>query len=94
MVVFAVPNEFFQPARLDFPPPLTQSPTSAMSTEHLDASRQVGIHLSRETMELVYAIQQFRQRTNQSATLSAIVEESISIYYDALVNKGAIENEV
>ena len=45
-------------------------------------------------MELVYAIQEFRQRTNQSATLSAIVEESISIYYDALVNKGAIEDEV
>ena len=91
MVVFALPNEFLQPARLDF---LPHSPTSAMSPEHLDASRQVGIHLSRETMELVYAIQEFRQRTNQSATLSAIVEESISIHYDALVNKGAIEDEV
>mgnify|MGYP006300281711 CR=1 FL=1 len=61
-----------------------------MANEHPDAPKQFGIRLSAETMELVSAIQEFRQRTNQPVTLAAIVEDAISIYYDALAAEGAI----
>ena len=42
-------------------------------------------------MELVSAIQGFRQRTNQPTTLAAIVEDAIGVYYDRLVEEGAID---
>ena len=44
-------------------------------------------------MELVSAIQEFRQRTNQSITLAAIVEDAIQCHYNRLVNEGAIKND-
>jgi len=47
-----------------------------MANEHPDAPKQFGIRLSAETMELVSAIQEFRQRTNQPITLSAVVEDA------------------
>ena len=64
-----------------------------MAKEHPDAPKQFGIRLSEETMELVSAIQEFRQRTNQPITLAAIVEDAIGIYYDTLVDEGAIPEE-
>jgi len=64
-----------------------------MASEHPDAPKQFGIRLSQETMELVSEIQEFRQRTNQPTTLAAIVEDAIGIYYDALVEEGAIKEE-
>lgn len=45
-------------------------------------------------MELVTVIQAFRLRTNQSPTLSAIVETAIGIYYDRLVEEGAIPDDL
>jgi len=44
-------------------------------------------------MELVSAIQQFRQRTNQPLTLGAIVESAIQCHYARSVNEGAIEED-
>ena len=44
-------------------------------------------------MELVSAIQQFRQRTNQSLTLASIVESAIQCHYARLVKEGAIEED-
>ena len=61
-----------------------------MAYEHPDAPKQFGIRLNTETMELVSAIQEFRQRTNQPMTLASIVEDAIEAYYDLLVDEGAI----
>jgi len=41
-------------------------------------------------MELVSGIQEFRQRTNQPITLAAIVEDAIRVYFDTLLDEGAI----
>ena len=56
-----------------------------MANEHPDAPKQFGIRLSDEIMEMVSAIQQFRQRNNQPTTLSTIVEDAIEISYEDLV---------
>ena len=64
-----------------------------MANEHPDAPKQFGIRLSDEIMEMVSAIQKFRQRNNQSTTLSAIVEDAIEIYYEDLVESGEIQDE-
>ena len=56
-----------------------------MANEHPDAPKQFGIRLSDEIMEMVSAIQQLRQRTNQPTTLSAIVEDAITMYYADLM---------
>jgi len=64
-----------------------------MASEHPDAPKQFGIRLSQDTMELVSAIQEFRQRTNQPTTLAAIVEDAIGVYYDRLVEEGAITDD-
>ncbi|MEI6829643.1 MAG: hypothetical protein WCK64_07300 [Synechococcaceae cyanobacterium ELA445] len=64
-----------------------------MAQEHPDAPKQFGIRLTEETMKLVSAIQRFRQRTNQPTTLAAIVEDAIGVYYDRLVEDGAIYGE-
>jgi len=61
-----------------------------MAHDHPDAPKQFGIRLSEETMELVSAIQEFRQRTNQPTTLASIVEDAIEVYYEDLVEEGAI----
>ena len=72
---------------------LTHYPHQQMASEHPDAPKQFGIRLSQETMELVSAIQQFRQRTNQSLTLASIVESAIQCHYARLVKEGAIEED-
>jgi hypothetical protein len=64
-----------------------------MAHDHPDAPKQFGIRLSQDTMELVSAIQEFRQRTNQPVTLASIVEDAIGVYYDTLVEEGAISHE-
>jgi predicted DNA-binding protein len=64
-----------------------------MAQEHPDAPKQFGIRLSDEVMELVSAIQEFRRRTNQSTTLASIVEDAIEVYYEDLVEEGAITEE-
>ena len=64
-----------------------------MANEHPDAPKQFGIRLSDDTMELVSAIQEFRQRTNQPVTLSAVVEDAIRCHYNRLVKEGAIPSE-
>jgi predicted DNA-binding protein len=64
-----------------------------MANEHPDAPKQFGIRLSDEIMEMVSAIQQFRQRTNQSTTLSSIVEDALEVYYEDLVESGEIQEE-
>jgi hypothetical protein len=64
-----------------------------MAHEHPDAPKQFGIRLSAETMELVSAIQEFRQRTNQPVTLSAVVEDAIQCHYNRLVREGAITDD-
>jgi len=61
-----------------------------MAHDHPDAPKQFGIRLSQDTIELVSAIQEFRQRTNQPVTLASIVEDAIGVYYDTLVEEGAI----
>jgi len=65
-----------------------------MANEHPDAPKQFGIRLSDETMELVSAIQEHRKRTNQSTTLSSIVEDAIEVYYEDLVESGEIQDEL
>ena len=65
-----------------------------MANEHPDAPKQFGIRLSDEIMEMVSAIQTFRQRNNQSTTLSAIVEDAIEVYYEDLVESGEIQDEL
>ena len=64
-----------------------------MANEHPDAPKQFGIRLSDEIMEMVSAIQKFRQSNNQSNTLSAIVEDAIEIYYEDLVESGQIHDQ-
>ena len=64
-----------------------------MANEHPDAPKQFGIRLSDEIMEMVSAIQKFRQRNNQSTTLSTIVEDAIEVYYEDLVESGEIKDE-
>lgn len=64
-----------------------------MANEHPDAPKQFGIRLSAEIMEMVSAIQQFRQRNNQSTTLSAIVEDALEVYYEDLVESGEIQDQ-
>jgi hypothetical protein len=44
-------------------------------------------------MELVSAIQEFRQRTNQPVTLSAVVEDALRCHYNRLVKEGAISDD-
>lgn len=61
-----------------------------MTNEHPDAPKQFGIRLNQNTMELVSEIQEFRQRTNQPTTLASIVEDAICIYYERLMDEGAI----
>jgi len=64
-----------------------------MATEHPDAPQQFGIRLNAEIMEMVSAIQQFRQSNNQSTNLSAIVEDALEVYYEDLVESGEIQDE-
>ena len=64
-----------------------------MANEHPDAPKQFGIRLSDEIMEMVSAIQKFRQRNNQPTTLSTIVEDALEIYYEDLVESGEIQDE-
>ena len=64
-----------------------------MVKDHPDAPKQFGIRLSDEIMELVSAIQAFRQRNNQSTTLSAIVEDALEVYYEDLVESGEIQDD-
>ena len=64
-----------------------------MAHDHPDAPKQFGIRLSQDTMELVSAIQEFRQRTNQPTTLAAIVEDAIQCHYNRLVKEGAINDD-
>ena len=64
-----------------------------MAQDHPDAPKQFGIRLSRDTMELVSAIQEHRKAINEPITLAAIVEDAISIYYDTLVEEGAISDK-
>jgi len=61
-----------------------------MANEHPDAPKQFGIRLSDDTMELVSAIQEFRQRTNQPTPLSSIVEDAIQCHYNRLEAEGAL----
>jgi hypothetical protein len=61
--------------------------------DHPDAPRQFGVRLNQETLELVSEIQEFRLRTQQSPTLSAIVEDAIETYYARLVEEGAINDK-
>jgi len=64
-----------------------------MASEHPDAPKQFGIRLSDEVMGMVSAIQEFRRRTNQPITLSAVVEDAIRCHYNRLVKEGAISSE-
>ncbi len=64
-----------------------------MANDHPDAPKQFGIRLSNGAMEQVSAIQQFRIRTSQSPTLSSLVEDAIGVYYDRLVEEGAINDK-
>jgi hypothetical protein len=64
-----------------------------MATEHPDAPQQLGIRLSAEIMEMVSAIQRFRQSNNQSTNLSAIIEDALEVYYENLVESGEIQDE-
>ena len=64
-----------------------------MVKDQPNTPKQFGIRLSEETMELVSAIQQFRQRANQPLTLGAIVESAIQCHDARLVKEGAIEED-
>ena len=64
-----------------------------MASEYPDAPKQFGIRLSAEIMEMVAAIQQFRQSNNQSTTLSSIVEDALEVYYEDLVESGEIQDK-
>lgn len=64
-----------------------------MAQDHPDAPKQFGIRLSQDTLELISAIQEFRKRTNQPTTLASIVEDAIEVYYEDLVEEGAITEE-
>jgi hypothetical protein len=65
-----------------------------VANEFADAPKQFGIRLSAEIMEMVSAIQQFRQINNQPTTLSSIVEDAIEVYYEDLVESGEIQDEL
>jgi hypothetical protein len=77
----------------EFPATLIPLIPAAMAHDHPDAPKQFGIRLSQDTMELVSAIQEFRQRTNQPTTLAAIVEDAIQCHYNRLVKEGAITDD-
>ena len=64
-----------------------------MANDHPDAPKQYGIRLSDGVMEQVSAIQQYRVRTSQAPTLSSLVEDAIGVYYDHLVEEGAINDK-
>jgi len=64
-----------------------------MALQHPDAPKQYGIRLSDEVMELVSRIQEYRLHTQQSPTLAVIVEDAIRVYYDRLVEEGAINDK-
>jgi len=63
--------------------------TPQMTKQNPGAPKQFGIRLSEEVMEQVTKIQELLQKNNQSTTLSTIVEDAISIYYDQLVDEGS-----
>ena len=65
-----------------------------MVKDHPDAPKQFGIRLSDEIMAVVSEIQKFRQRNNQSTTLSSIVEDALEVYYEDLVESGEIQDEL
>ena len=44
-------------------------------------------------MELLSGIQLYRQRTNQTITLTAIEEDAIQCHYNRLVNEDAIKHD-
>ncbi len=44
-------------------------------------------------MELVSEIQEFRLRTQQSPTLSSIVEVAIEVYHERLAKEGVISDK-
>jgi hypothetical protein len=64
-----------------------------MASEHPDAPKHFGIRLSQETVDLISEIQEFRRRTKQPITLSAVVEDAIRCHYNRLVKEGAIPSE-
>ena len=64
-----------------------------MASEHPDAPKQFGIRLSQETVDLISEIQEFRRRTNQPITLSAVVEDAIRCHYNRLAKEGAIHEQ-
>ena len=64
-----------------------------MASEHPDAPKQFGIRLSQETVDLISEIQEFRRRTKQPITLSAVVEDAIRCHYNRLVKEGAIHEQ-
>ena len=76
---------------VESPATLPLDAPAAMANDHPDAPKQFGIRLSEETMKLVSQIQHHRQRTNQTITLAAIVEDAIQCHYNRLVNEGAIK---
>ena len=75
------------------PPDCPHRTADPMAQDHPDAPKQFGIRISTEVLELISAIQEHRKATNQPVTLAAIVEDAIGIYYDALVEEGAIKEE-
>lgn len=76
-----------------FPARIKPIAPAEMAHDHPDAPKQFGIRISDDTMELVSAIQEFRQRTNQPITLAAIVEDAIQCHYNRLVKEGAIPDD-
>jgi hypothetical protein len=64
-----------------------------MASEHPDAPKQFGIRLSQDAVDLVSEIQEFRRRTNQPITLSAVVEDAIRCHYNRLVRQGDIQDD-
>ena len=74
----------------DSPATLNPLISAEIADDHPNTPKQFGIRLSQDTMELVSAIQEFRQRTNQPTTLASIVEDAIEVYYEDLVEEGAI----
>lgn len=63
-----------------------------MASTQSQSPRQFGIHLSAEVMERITTIQAFRERTNQSLSLIAILEDAICHYHDRLVAERGIPN--
>ncbi|WP_411876656.1 hypothetical protein [Vulcanococcus limneticus] len=77
----------------EFPATLSPLTSAGMARQHPDAPKQFGIRLSTEVMELVSEIQEFRLRTQQSPTLSSIVEVAIEVYHERLVKEGVISDK-